>query len=234
MARRPMCWLALLCCGGCLPFGAESQNALVSNNPFGMQATPQAPARTNFPAGSEQISLKVDEVGKKVVAANPQLGMRPLFGTIGAPKPEIFHLDTRMVYVTEGLVKQCKNEAELAAVLSFELGRMVAEREAKAGAGARNPDRLPPIQVQVGNAGRMSGEDGIAQVELAKFEKVHPRKGGSLPVPDAKVLARTYLEKAGFLRTDLDNVGPLLAEAERNMDFERQFKGSLPQSKWAP
>ena len=45
----------------------------------------------------EQSLGDADYVGRKVVAANPQLGMRPLFATIQSPTPEIFHVDQRVV-----------------------------------------------------------------------------------------------------------------------------------------
>ena len=40
---------------------------------------------------TEATAQRVLEVGRKLVLGNPRLGMRPLFITVGAPKPEIFH-----------------------------------------------------------------------------------------------------------------------------------------------
>src|SRR5687768_2038812 len=128
--RRLLGSVGLFLVGGCLPFDlAEGdKTALVSNNPFGAEAPPTTKAKANYAPASQEVSLRVDKIGRDVLTANPQIGLKPLFATIGAPQPEVFHVDNRLVYVTEGLVKQCRSEAELAAVLSAELGKMVAER----------------------------------------------------------------------------------------------------------
>ncbi len=228
------CLVVLVC--GCLPLDLTDQRstALVSNNPFGVQASPTTQAKANFAPASQEVSLRVDQVGREILAANPQIGLRPLFATIGAPQPELFHVDAKLVYVTEGLVKQCKTNAELAALLSFELGRMVAEREARTSPEVRNPERLPPIQLPTGNASQGLPTDQIALAELGKFEKANPRRPSALPRPDPYKLAGGYLEKTGYQRTDLDTVNPLLQAAEQNVAFERLLKGALPQAKWQP
>ena len=47
------------------------------------------------------------------------------------------------VVITEGLVRQCTSDGQLAAVLCTELGRLVSEREALAPPSVRKPERLP-------------------------------------------------------------------------------------------
>src|SRR5713101_6941225 len=91
---------------------------------------------SNRPAPAESAA-RVDLLGRNILAANPQIGMKPQFMVIGSPQPEIFHKKTGELFITEGLVKQCKTEGELAALLSHELGKMVSEREALAGPQAR-------------------------------------------------------------------------------------------------
>ncbi len=123
--------LGLLLGAGCFPLlEADKGTPLVSNNPFGIEAPPPAPTKANYVPASKEVSLRVDKVGRELLTANSQIGVRPLFGTIGSEQPEVFHLETNLIYVTEGLVKKCRSDADLAAVLAAELGKMVAEREA--------------------------------------------------------------------------------------------------------
>jgi hypothetical protein len=190
---------------------------------FGPKLTVTVPA-------SEEAARRVVTVGAKVVSANRSTGLRPAFSTIGAPEPEIFHRGTAEVWITEGLVRQCKTEGQLAAVLSRELGKMVSEREALASASVRAPDRGPPVNVPVGtdSRGAFGAADGVRLAELAKYDKTRHRPDDPLPPPpDPDVLARTYLTNAGFTTADLDDVAPLLKTAEANVTFERQLS-SIP------
>src|SRR5262249_22936697 len=155
----------LLLTGGCLPMqlldpDAETGTALVPASPFGNPpAATTATTKAAFAPASRDLALRVDRVGREVLAANPQIGCRPLFATIGAPQAELFHQGTTMVHVTEGLVKQCQSDGQLAALLCVELGKMVSEREALASPQMRNPERRPPSDVPIGNAGQFSAPD---------------------------------------------------------------------------
>jgi hypothetical protein len=230
--------LGLLMLSGCFPMPlteADRAMALVSNNPFGAEAPPAAPTRANYAPGDQELTKRVIKAGNELLTANPQIALRPLFATIGVEQMEIFHVDTSLVYVTAGLVKQCRSNAELAAVLAAELGKMVAEREAKVGPDARSPEKLAPIRLQGGNGLQGRDTDMTAVAELAKFEKANPKTPPrNLPRPDPTRLARAYLEKAGYQAADLDTVNPLLQAAERNVALERHFKGTMPQSSWTP
>src|SRR5438045_1847985 len=138
----------MLVIGGCFPLPlveGDKTVTLVGNNPFGTEPPPAASTRASYAPASQETSRRVDKVGKSLLAANQQIPLRPLFATIGVEQIEIFHVNAEMVYVTEGLAKQCKSDRELAAVLAVELGRMVAEREARMSAEVRNPERMPPI-----------------------------------------------------------------------------------------
>jgi len=173
----------------------------------------------------------VDAVGRQVLTANPQLGMRPLFRTIGAPQAEVFHRGTTEIDVTEGLVKQCGTDGQLAAVLCTELGKMVAEREALAGARARTPEREPPMDVRIGNdyAGPAGSPDQTHLAELGKYDRERRRAvAPPPPPPDPQSLANTYLTKAGFPATDLDAVAPLLKLAAEHSTFEKQMTNAPP------
>ena len=78
---------------------------------------------------STDTAARVDTMGRRILAANPGIGGKPMFTTIGAPQSEVFHRGMTDVFVTEGLVRECTDE-QLAAVLCLELAKMVREREA--------------------------------------------------------------------------------------------------------
>jgi hypothetical protein len=175
------------------------------------------------------MSLRVDAVGRKLLAANPQIVIKPRFSAIGAPDPEIFHTALVMVWVTEGLVRRCQTESELAAALAMELGRMVSEREAVVARDARIVDPPLPIALPVGSPGNALAADPTFFLEMAKYDREHPRSARNKPVPlpDPNLVARTLLENAGFHKSDLDAAMPVIRAAEQNGAMERQLKGIL-------
>jgi hypothetical protein len=223
--------LAVVALGGCLPldpFRTESEFAQVPTSPFAPSVVQTVKrANPNFAPATSDVGLRVDAVSRKLLAANAQTGLKPMFATVGSPAPEMFHPDQSMVYVTEGLVRQCKSEAELAAVLAFELGRMVSEREAAASRDARTTEPRLPMPLPIGNQGDSYAADPSYYFEMARFEKEHPRSARTkiLPPPDPRLIAGTLLEQAGYHKTDLDAVTPILRSAEKNFILERQYKG---------
>src|SRR5262245_19261694 len=105
---------------GCLPLDpfkpSEVEMPVVGPNPFGTPAAQTMSVSAFTPCGDHELALRVDYVGRKVQAANKDTGFAPKFATIGVATPEMFHQGNHVVYVTEGLVKGCKTEAELAAL----------------------------------------------------------------------------------------------------------------------
>lgn len=221
---------------GCLPdsFSRPDKVERVPTNPFsgGGPAAPESMKQVNYAPAPPELSQRVDYIGRKLIAANPQIAMRPYFATAGSPSPEMFHQGTNTLWITAGLVQQCKAEAQLAAVMSYELGRMVSEREAKASPTSRNPEGLPPPEVPIGQAGNTTSPDLTHLAELGLYERAQPRVRRGWPAPDPNVLARIYLEKAGYAKTDLDGVQPLLQAAERNYILEKQLKAPQTQPNW--
>lgn len=221
MVHRIWPLLLLAAAGGCF---ADDQTALVPDRPL---AAPPAPplVQTNFAPATTEVAARVDGLGRHLLAANrEQLGVRPLFRTVGAPQPEIFHRNTAEIYVSEGLVKQCKSDAQLAALLCLELGKMVAEREALAGPRARQTNQEPPPNVPVGNdnGGFFGPPDLTRQAELAKYKPPARREPPPTP-PDPEVLARNYLQKAGFAPAELDGALPLLKVGNGSATLEKQL-----------
>jgi hypothetical protein len=217
--------LVLTACG-CLSDGPNP--GLASGGPF--SSLFQKSDAPRAPAATEETAKRVAILGEKILAANPQIHVHPLFQSVGKPEPTIFHPAVNQIVLTEGLVRECKTEGQLAAVLCQELARIESERQAEALATAQLMAREPPPAFTVGNevGGRFGEADGTRRAELAKFEQKNPRPG-SVPLqplapPDA--LARTYLQKAGFRTADLDEVTPLLRKAERNSRLEKQMTGA--------
>ena len=86
MARRVVCLvLPLVLAGaGCLPQDA----VLVRSNPFATDPVPPpSQAASASPATNEQAT-RVALIGQKLVAANPQLDVRPLFRTLAVAQVE--------------------------------------------------------------------------------------------------------------------------------------------------
>ncbi|HMC66561.1 MAG TPA: M48 family metalloprotease, partial [Gemmataceae bacterium] len=145
------CLIILTGCEGLDFLGRKSTTATVPESPFGNQATAASPVRPSFTQAPAAVAVaaRVDALGRQILAANSEIGAKPLFNTIGAPHPTLFHKGTSDIYITEGLVKQCATEGQLAALLCHELGAMISEREALAGP-FKSADPGPPVEVRVG------------------------------------------------------------------------------------
>jgi hypothetical protein len=224
-------WLVLLVCG-CL--GEGDHTRLVSPSPFG--STPPVPravplTQAAHAPAAEEAAKRVLVVGQKIIDANPQIGLRPRFLVAGAPQYEVFHrsgpFKTYEVWVTDGLVRACKTDGQLAAVLCHEVGRIVSEREALLSSEVRLAEDRTPPDVRVGNdsGGAFGASDGTRYAELAKLDRARRRPSAAPPPPDPLVLARGYLTRAGYSADDLAEAAPLLRKAEDSAVMERQLGG---------
>ena len=123
------------------------------------------------PAATKEAAVNVARVGLKVIAANPNIGVRPQFEIIGGKDAplELFHRGDAEIFITETLARQCKTEGELAALLSMELGRIASEKAAITLGDIR--DRGPPPSVSVGNdyGGAFGAADGHPQDGASKI-----------------------------------------------------------------
>lgn len=237
--RYSVLFVSLGLVGGCVPLqfldpsAGESATTAVPSNPFG-SFSPGAVSQSSYTPATGEWTARVNAVGRTILAANPELGVKPLFGTIASPQPELFHQGTSLICITEGLVKMCKTDSELAALLCLELGRMMSEREARAAPQTRNPEPRPPIEVPIGNAGQVVAPETSRVGELLKYESERKRAAKRVAPPDPVALARTYLGRAGYPATALDGVGPLIDAADRNYAIEKQLKTSNPNGSWSP
>ncbi|MFL5342211.1 MAG: hypothetical protein ACJ8F7_18855 [Gemmataceae bacterium] len=193
--------------------------------------TPENPIRLQLPPEQVQANTKastrVDSLARAILLANPHIDAKPIFQTIGSPQPEIFHNGMARVVITQGLVESCQRDEELAAVLCFELGRMVAEREAVSPVNKRHANPLPPMDPGGPHDVGFGGNDvyRLDQLKNAEQDRLAAR---DVP-PDPNELARTYLKRAGFSPDFLDKVKPQLREANRHSALEQQLgPGAAP------
>jgi hypothetical protein len=226
--------LGLLLLAGCVSTPTvpdENATAQVGSTPF-HEPGKLAPTKVNYAPAAPDIGFRVVQVNGKLIGDNPQIGLKPFAIAIGSTDPEIFHVGLNYIYITEGLVRQCQSDAVLAAVLANEMGRMIAEREKSVADQIRAPEPMPPPSLPIGGIGNSREADPTRYVEMAFFEKQHPKTPPKLTPVNPQVVARSILEKAGFQRTDLDAALPILQNADRNSVLTNQFKGPAKQSDW--
>jgi hypothetical protein len=229
--------LPLLLACGCVPLQVfqRDETAMVQSSHFTTPAQlPGATTSAKLAPASPEASLTVERVGQKLLAGNKQLGIKPAFKTIGGPDPEIGHMDTSVVYITESLVRQCKSENQLAAVLSLEIGKMISERETLINPEYRNPPKRLPIEVPMGNAGQFSGMTQLHDSELAKLDADRRFPPKRVVAPDPQVLAHKYLEAAGFDSKELDPTPTVPQAAEKNYTVEQPVTRANAVPIWVP
>lgn len=187
------------------------------------------PSISKYPQASLPIAERVDTVGRKIIAQNTFTGIEPTFWAVGIPESLLFHKGPEELYISEGLVKQCKTDAELAALLCSELGQMMAEKRAARRIGAER-DSIPEIGLPgsgaVMSAGGTPADAGRA-AERAYQEK-QAKQRQSAPVEDAGQLARDLMRGAGYDPAELERVAPLLKQSDRGNKLQKQMVGSAP------
>lgn len=186
----------------------------------------------NLPPASLEAAERVQLLGRQILAQNTFTGLEPLFMTVGMKEPVLFHVGTEQLWISEGLVEKCGTDAELAAVLCWELGQMVAEKRAAQRFG-RSVEPLPEISPGSGAATPGgSAYDAGQQANLAYHERQFPRKAPPTPAPEAATIARELLQGAGYSVAELDRVEPLLKQSDRGEKLRKQLGGTTPTPQW--
>ena len=207
----------LLPIAGCLSAGCQ-QVPLAPPPPAAPPAAAHRPTMMLMSSGAAAQSApatpqetRVQEVAKKLLAANPQIHTRPRLIVTNSPAPELSHGEDNRIVISEGLVNACGTEGQLAAVLSLEIAKWMAERQEQAAVLDREANRDPPPNVPIGRDAFNFGEaDQIRKAELAKLGYDRRRSKEPTAPPDPNELARHYLRRAGYEETDLQGVQPLL------------------------
>ena len=215
---------ALLCSTGC------THDAWSVSKAMGWDE-PKTPAAKDLPPGQLETAARVESVGRKLLGHTTFAGVEPLFHTFGVKESFLFHRGTEELMISEGLVAQCKTDEQLAAVLSAELGQMIAEKRGARSVG-RNVDPIPAVG-DGGNpvAGGGTRYDSNREAELALHEKKFPR-GARVDSGEATKVARELLESAGYDPGAMEKVQPLLKNSRRGDELRKQMGASAPAPKW--
>ena len=169
-------------------------------------------------------SARVEEIGRKIIAQNTFTGIEPQFITHGVSETALFHRGPEELHISEGLVNLCKTDAQLAAVLCSELGKMSAEkRNASRTAPARDsiPDSALPGGTSI--AGGV-GDNTVRDAERA-FRERQRTTSAAAGQSDPRKLARDFMKGAGFDPEELDKVVPLLKQSSRGDAIQKQMLG---------
>ncbi len=207
-----------------LALGCDSMPGRNASNKL-FNGEPPEPANT-------EVALRVDRLGRDLLAATP-LGLPEIdFQTVGSSELEICHRDSQVLFITEGLVKECKSDEELAGVLAIEMGRMTAEYRRDA-----RRQLFEPIPTNAG-APKLDGQtnfDPSQDIYNARLERERnkPKDRKKWPTMDAEAIAREILHNAGHEERLLEDVAPLLKRAARNTALSKQLGGAGAAPKWA-
>lgn len=185
--------------------------------------TPEAP---KVPPAHLETAQKVEMMGRRIIAQNTFTGIEPMFYAMGVPEPVLFHRGTEELFISEGLVKQCKTEDELAAVLCTELGQMMAEKRGARRAGA-DRDTIPDSALPGGTQA-----DPGRDAEVAFRERRQPRNMVTVEPADSAKFARDLMKGAGYDPSDIDRVEPLVRQSERGASLKKQLSNSAAAPKW--
>ncbi len=207
--------LSILPLTGCVQDAHETQRE--SANRLFKQSHVLDPRK--LPVGDQKATIRADTVASAVIAANKdETGLQPRIITVGKPEPVMYHLDTHLIVLSDGLINACKDDEQLAAIISYELARMVSERESQT-PSRRRDNQLPPVpRLTPDIAGSRMSPDMTELAEAGFHEKKYPRKVDRTKeaVPEVSALSRKYLEQGGHDPKVLEKLEPLIKEAELN------------------
>lgn len=176
---------------------------------------------------SGETAERVDHVGTDLVAATA-LGIPDIdFYTVGSAEPELFHRDTKLLYISEGLADRCKTDDELAAVLAIEVGRMTAEF--RRGLRKQVKEPIPAVA----SAPKFDGStdiDPARDVYLAQYDKARqaPVDKKDWATTDPHEIAVELLRNAGREPKLLDQVASLVKAAGNNSARRPGVAGPAP------
>jgi predicted Zn-dependent protease len=187
--------------------------------------TPNTP---KLPADHLETSERVSMLGQRIVTQNPFTGLEPNFFMLDVPEVVLFHRGTADVFISKGLIKQCQNDDQLAAVLCSELGQMVAEKRGLRKTG-NDKDSIPASALPGGTLAGGTAVDLGRDAEAAFRERSQKKEAASV----AK-LSRELLTGAGFDASELEKVAPLLKQSERSAVIRKQMCNTAPPPKWEP
>ena len=175
---------------------------------------------SSMPLFEDEILLTyVREVGKKAAAVSHRPDLEYTFNIIDSPEINAFALPGGYVYVNRGLLTFMNSEAELAAVLSHEIGHITARHAVQQQARGRIAQTVATVGGFATAVATGSGYVGSqisevasiwAQTGLSGFSREHELEADSL--------AAEYLVNAGYDPAAMIDVITVLKNQE---DFNR-------------
>jgi len=222
-----MRWLSVSLSLGVLTIaGCVSMEVALDSKP--LRGVPvQTPDPSKINPASLQVAERVQSLGQRIIDQNTFTGLAPLFHTVSVPESMLFHRGPDELFISEALVQRCKTEAELAAVLCRELGRMMAEKRTARAVGVD----LASVHELGGTIPSTIGEGEIASAAPA-LESPPTNAAKKGPKADADLLAKELLRGAGFEPESLDTVRDLLKDVKGGDGFIKQVAGPAPAPRW--
>ena len=167
----------------------------------------------------EELLAYVREVGNKAAAVSHRPDLDYTFNIIDSPEINAFALPGGYVYVNRGLLTFMNSEAELAAVLSHEIGHITARHAVQQQARGRIAQTAATVGGFVTAVATGSGYVGSQISEVASIWAQTGLSGfGRENELEADSLAAEYLVKAGYDPAAMIDVITVLKNQE---DFNR-------------
>lgn len=172
----------------------------------------------------EELLVYVREVGNRVAAASHRPDLEYIFNIVDSPEINAFALPGGYVYVNRGLLTFMNSEADLAAVLSHEIGHITArhavQQQARGGlakTAAVVGGFVTAVATGSGYVGNQISEVASiwAQAGLSGFGREHELEADSL--------GAEYLANVGYDPKAMIDVITVLKNQE---DFNRLISGS--------
>lgn len=183
------------------------------------------PKEAKISEASVEHARRVDDLSKRILEQNTFTGLEPIIRVVGVPEAVLFHRGPEL-FISEGLVKKCKTEPELAAVLCTELGKMMSVKRAAIAVG-RNPEPIPSIALPGGGA----DAGMVREAELALLKRREDEKKAAEQSDEAQ-LAKELLKGAGFNPAEFDRVQGMVKQSERGEALRKQMAGTAPAPVW--
>lgn len=185
-----------------------------------------SPKEAKIGAASVEHARRVDELAKRILDQNTFTGIEPVVRVIGVPESVLFHRGVNELFISEGLVKKCKTEAELAGVLCTELGKMMAQKRSAVAVG-RTPDPIPEIALPGGR----SDASQVRDAELALQKRRDNQKRAESQTGEAQ-LAKDLLKGAGFDPAAFEQVQGMVKQSDRGDAIRKQLSGTAASPAW--
>ncbi|MFO0805557.1 MAG: hypothetical protein U0791_20845 [Gemmataceae bacterium] len=186
----------------------------------------EKPKEPKLSAASVEHIRRVDDLAKRILDQNTFTGVDPVIRVLGVPESALFHRGANELFISEGLVKKCKTEPELAAVLCTELGKMMSQKRAAIAVG-RTPDPIPEVALP----GVSSDSSQVRQAELALQKRREDQKRAAEQAGDVQ-LAKDLLKGAGFDPAEYDRVQGMVKLSDRGEAIRKQLSGTAAAPTW--